>query len=66
MAKKDDKTVDATGMRTTDTTPPVPEEPKVVKMKRILHAGQEGPTTADVHPDEVDTWRKHGWHLSTE
>jgi hypothetical protein len=58
MAKKDEAKKD-------DGTSTV-EVPKIVKMKRVLHAGQEGPTTADVHLDEVESWRAHGWNLSTE
>ena len=33
---------------------------KTVRMVRHLE-GAEGPREADVHPDEVANWQKHGW-----
>lgn len=35
-----------------------------VKMTRTepLHHG--GPTSADVHPDEVENWKAHGWSVA--
>lgn len=57
------------------TTPPVSEptqesvstkEPvyATVSMWRELHPGQTGPTTADVHRDEVENWKRAGWRLA--
>ena len=34
---------------------------KLVKMIRVLDAGEKGPSTADVHPDEVTEYQRHGW-----
>ena len=38
----------------------------LVKMIRPgpMHAG--GPTTADVHPAEVENWKSHGWTVKKE
>lgn len=36
-------------------------DPTVVKMTRETPMHKGGPTTADVHPDEVDAWIKAGW-----
>lgn len=58
MPKKDDSKPEAQE----DAKPAA----KTVCMKRVLQPGQSGPTTADVHSDEVDNWRLHGWHLNTE
>jgi len=34
---------------------------KTIKMVRKLKEGEEGPTTADVHPDEVGNYQTTGW-----
>lgn len=36
-----------------------------VKMRRDEPVYPGGPVTADVHPDEVDNWRKAGWIVET-
>ena len=38
--------------------------PTCVAMKRNPEQWppeKHGPSTADVHPDEVENWKKHGW-----
>lgn len=42
------------------------EEPvyAIVSMWRELQPGQTGPTTADVHRDEVENWKRAGWRLA--
>ncbi|MGH9769320.1 MAG: hypothetical protein ACREAB_17990 [Blastocatellia bacterium] len=40
------------------------EEIQLVKMTRAIPAIPDGPSTADVHPDEVENWRKHGWAIA--
>ena len=39
---------------------------KLVKMVRELPAGTKGPTTADVHPDQVSEWIDGGWAVVQE
>lgn len=35
----------------------------LVKMTRSEQDAQGGPTAADVHPDEVDNFKKGGWRV---
>lgn len=35
--------------------------PRLVKMKRLYPQHPGGPLTADVHPEEVANYAKHGW-----
>ncbi|MBI3582380.1 MAG: hypothetical protein HY096_00335 [Nitrospinae bacterium] len=35
----------------------------VVKMVRMVEDAKGGPTEADVHPDEVDNFKKGGWKV---
>ena len=35
----------------------------LVKMIRVLDEGEKGPSTADVHPDEVTEYQRHGWGI---
>ncbi len=37
------------------------ETVKLVKMVRDAEEGYEGPTEADVHPDEVENYKAGGW-----
>ena len=37
-----------------------PEVPKTVRLQNLTE-GYVGPKEADVHPDEVKNWVKHGW-----
>ena len=61
MAKKEEKAPvvndNASSSETVSTT---------VRMKRVLIGDQQGPTEADVHVNEVEAWRRHGWYLATE
>lgn len=34
--------------------------PKVVRMERYIGGP---PNEADVHPDEVENWKRAGWHI---
>ena len=36
---------------------------QIVKMAREAPMVPGGPVTADVHPDEVEAWKLHGWVL---
>lgn len=36
---------------------------ELVAMRRDAPLHEGGPTTADVHPDEVEEWMRHDWHL---
>lgn len=38
------------------------DKPTTVRMERHLE-GVDGPKEADVHPDEVENWMKHGWSV---
>ena len=40
------------------------EAPKTVKMYRTEDEAKGGPTTADVHPDEVVNYSLHGWRAA--
>lgn len=41
---------------------PAPAECTVQMVRdEPMHPG--GPTTADVHPDEVQNWERHGWKV---
>lgn len=40
---------------------PEPQEPQLVAMITDFPAFPGAPTTADVHPDEVENWKAHGW-----
>lgn len=50
-----------------DTNTPVPLAPlaplapQLVVMVTNFMAFTGAPTTADVHPDEVENWKAHGW-----
>lgn len=44
-----------------DANIPAPQVPQLVAMVTDLPAFPGAPTTADVHPDEVDNWKAHGW-----
>lgn len=35
-----------------------------VKMTRTEPMHHGGPTSADVHPDEVENWKAHGWSVA--
>lgn len=37
---------------------------QTVPMVRHLQPGESGPTTADVHPDEVKNMELHGWRIA--
>jgi hypothetical protein len=37
---------------------------KTVKMSRPEPGYQDGPKTADVHQDEVESWKIHGWTVT--
>lgn len=37
---------------------------KLIKMKRAAEA-DSGPTTADVHPDEVGNYQQAGWEIDS-
>lgn len=39
------------------------KEIKLVKMCRGNPVHPGGPTTADVHPDEVENWKSGGWEV---
>lgn len=39
---------------------------KLIKMKRELLPGATGPTTADVHPAEVENFKAEGWAIVEE
>lgn len=39
---------------------------KLVKMIREVPSHVNGPTTADVHPDEVSGWMAGGWKVAPE
>ncbi|MBZ7756595.1 hypothetical protein PVX84_12755 [Raoultella ornithinolytica] len=41
--------------------PQEPEPPQLVAMVTDFPAFPGAPTTADVHPDEVENWKAHGW-----
>ncbi|HFS6855094.1 TPA: hypothetical protein ACH1JP_004338 [Klebsiella pneumoniae] len=40
---------------------PEPQEPQLVAMFTGAPAFPGAPTTADVHPEEVENWKAHGW-----
>lgn len=44
-------------------TPPAPTEARTVRMVRLPDTNPP-PYSADVHPDEVASYAKHGWRLS--
>ncbi|MCS4271209.1 MULTISPECIES: hypothetical protein [Raoultella] len=44
-----------------DTNTPAPQAPQLVVMVTDFIAFPGAPTTADVHPDEVENWKAHGW-----
>jgi hypothetical protein len=35
----------------------------LIAMRRDLDLADDGPATADVHPDEVKNWLVHGWEI---
>lgn len=53
--------------RAADLVVDVPEGTTTVRMKRNAEqwpVAKHGPSTADVHVDEVENWAKHGWELA--
>lgn len=50
-----------------DTNTPVPQAPQAPQAPQLVAMGIDfpafpgAPTTADVHPDEVENWKAHGW-----
>lgn len=44
-----------------DTNTPAPQAPQLVAMGIDCPVFPGAPTTADVHPDEVENWKAHGW-----
>ena len=49
-----------------ESSPKSPEPPKAsgpVKMVRSEEDAKGGPTTADVHPSEVESWEAAGWKI---
>lgn len=52
----------ATALVDTNThAPQAPQAPQLVVMVTNFMAFPGAPTTADVHPDEVENWKAHGW-----
>ncbi|WP_142469569.1 hypothetical protein [Klebsiella pasteurii] len=43
------------------TNTPAPQAPQLVVMVTNFMEFPGAPTTADVHPDEVENWKAHGW-----
>ena len=41
--------------------PQAPQAPQLVAMGIDFPAFPGAPTTADVHPDEVENWKANGW-----
>ena len=37
---------------------------ELVSMRRVAPLHDNGPTTADVHPDEVAHWQAYAWELA--
>ncbi|OQW74857.1 MAG: hypothetical protein BVN35_09590 [Proteobacteria bacterium ST_bin11] len=48
------------------TEEPVSASFDLVKMTRETPVHADGPTTADVHPDELFNWLAAGWALATD
>jgi hypothetical protein len=46
-----------------ETKAPEGEAPVLVLMTRSENDANGGPTTADVHPDEVLNWIAYGWSV---
>ncbi|EIX9657080.1 hypothetical protein ML100_004075 [Klebsiella pneumoniae] len=44
-----------------NTNTPAPQEQQLVAMITDFPAFPGGPNTANVHPDEVENWKAHGW-----
>ncbi|MEH1300965.1 hypothetical protein V7I42_08165 [Raoultella ornithinolytica] len=44
-----------------DINTPAPQAPQLVVMVTNFMAFSGAPTIADVHPDEVENWKAHGW-----
>jgi hypothetical protein len=42
------------------------EEIQTIKMNRAEPAYFGGPTEADVHPDEIENWKEHGWTVAED
>jgi len=40
--------------------------PKIIKMVRTVDDAKGEPTKADVHPDEVENFKKGGWKISND
>lgn len=54
---------DKTDKDETVVAPPAPGQPKkpsTVRMERYVGGP---PSEADVHPDEVENWKRSGWHV---
>ena len=45
----------------TPQAPQAPQAPQLVAMVTDFPAFPDAPTTADVHPDEVENWKAQGW-----
>lgn len=39
---------------------------ELVAMRREAPLDENGPTTADVHPDDVSHWLAHGWEITAD
>lgn len=39
---------------------------ETIKMRRDRPSDEGAPTEADVHPDEVENWKLHGWRVVEE
>lgn len=66
MAKKPapEKDTAVTGGAPTSDAPEeksTSKKPKLVKMVREVAEGSDDPTSCDVHPSEVDNYKKGGW-----
>ncbi len=59
MAKKGES---VTTEQPTDSHPPAGDEIVLIAMHR-KNVTDSGPDTADVHPDEIENWRVHGWEI---
>jgi hypothetical protein len=39
---------------------------ETIKMRRDEPTHEGAPVEADVHPDEVENWKSHGWRIVEE
>lgn len=42
------------------------DKEKTVKLVKMVRDSEEEPHTADVHPDEVENYKKGGWRVADE